>query len=192
MRDHALGRERMTNGGQLGVSESARLARSSRLAAVGALIVFLALAALIGRNVIRLNTLEAQIDDRRNSIGELEGTVSALQNEVYSLRHAPEDRIVVRAHAEPLQGIMENGQQVKDFTIWIDLSTYRKKTLRRVTYRVGDDTAPFASRVTDNAANGFSISYRGSSCISSIILDVEFEDGTTDSFDFDMCKALEG
>jgi len=175
---------------QLDTTQTDTLAKRSRRAAVVVLVVFLVLAAVIGRNVMQLNALENQIGQRQDAVSKLEERVTTLQEEVYSLRYAPEDTINVRAHAEPIPGIMENGQQVKDFTIWIDLSTYRRKTLKRVTYRVVDQAAPFETRVADNVVNGFAISYRGTSCIDKMALDVEFTDGTNESIDFDMCQSL--
>lgn len=181
----------MTADSRLDSTETARLATSSRLTALVALAVFLLLAALIGRNVIRLNALENQIEGRNKTISKLEESAEALKNEVYKLRYAPEDAITVRAHAEAIPGIIENGEQVKDFTIWIDLSTYRKKKLTRVSYRVMVENAPFDFRESANAVNGFSISYRGTSCISKMVIGVTFEDGTSEAIDFDMCQALE-
>jgi hypothetical protein len=168
-----------------------QLAKSSRLAAVIMLLVFVLLAALIGRNVLRLSELESQIVVRKNAIGELETSAEALKSEAYALRYAPEDTISVRAHAEAIPDIMDKGQQVKDFTIWIDLSTYREKTLTRVTYRIVEENGPFESRVTGNAANGFSISFRGTSCISAMTVAIVFKDSSSETLDFDMCLALE-
>ena len=177
-------------GPQVTSEEAARLARGSRLAALAVLIGFAVLGSLIGRNALRLNHLEAQIDERQNIVGELERDIERLQNEIYTLRDSPTDTIAAQANANVLPGIMERGKQVHDFTIWIDLSSYRKKTLTRVTYRTADQAAPFQERVAENAINGFSISYRGTDCIGGMTLDVEFADGGTESVDFDMCQAL--
>ena len=180
----------MAERAQLDSGATDRLASRSRLAAILALSVFLLLAVLIGRNVLRLNALESQIEQRQSVISALEASVGALKNEAYTLRYAPEDSINVRAHAEAIPGIRENGKQVRDFTIWIDLSTYRKKTLKRVTYRIFDENSPFDSRGSEYARNGFSISYRGTRCINRIAVDVVFEDGSTETIAFDSCKAL--
>ncbi len=107
----------MTAKSQLNSVETARLARISRLAAVMAAVIFLVLATLIGRNVLRLGELETQIAQRKTTITTLEDSASALKNEIYALRYSPDDRIDVRAHAEAIPGIMESGKQVKDFTI---------------------------------------------------------------------------
>jgi hypothetical protein len=191
MRNHGWELAKMTVPIELDSTATTRLAKSSRLAAVMMLLVFVLLAALIGRNVLRLSELESQIEVRQNAIGELEIGAEALKSEAYALRYAPEDSISVRAHAEAIPDIKENGQQVMDFTVWIDLSTYREKTLTRVTYQMVEENGPFESRVTENAANGFSISYRGTSCISTMTVAVVFKDSSSETLDFDMCLALE-
>ena len=172
-------------------SEAARQVRISRLAALFTLVGFLTLGALIARNVRGLNDLEAQIETRQSTVIQLRDRVQNLNSTVYTLRYSPDEVITPRAAREALPGIMDGGRQVYDFTVWIDLSSYRRREMRRVTYRTRDTASHFQERIAENAVNGFSISFRGTDCVEVFVLDIEFADGTSDSVDFAMCQALE-
>lgn len=170
--------------------EAARLRKVSILSALLVLLGLGVVGFFIGRNVVRLNDLEAQIAERRDTVQELHAQLQALRNEIYTLRYSPTDTITVRAHASAIPGIKEDGKQVYDFTIWIDLSSYRLKKVTQATYKPAGQYMPFSARVADKPASGFSINYRGTRCLGRVMVDLEFADGSAQSTESNVCEAL--
>ena len=167
----------------------------SQLLAVIIPLGFVLIAAFIGNNLKELNELEVLIGKREGKLKDLQTNIEQLESDIYNLRYSPTDEIIVKAGSVALPGITEldnhgRAKQVYQYTVWIDLSSYRLKKLTQVNYKPAASIAGFESRITNQAANGFSMSYRGIHCLSNLQLDIEFEDGSSQSILFDACDAL--
>jgi cell division protein FtsB len=169
-----------------------RLSIRSKIMASVILTAFIVFSVVIGLNVLKITELEAKIETRKDLVNKLNGNIASLNSEIYSLKYSPTDKITPRATANILPAnITENGKRIYDYTVWIDLSSYRQKSLTSVSYAIIGNDVGFEDRTALNKRNGFSITFRGTSCVSKIKIDILFSDDTTDTIVFEMCKALE-
>jgi cell division protein FtsB len=167
--------------------DQSRLVRSSRLVALAFLIGFAIVGSAIAYNVWQLHTLEGATSALQSDLDSLKKTEDDLNNHVQNLKYSPSTETIV-PKAQALR-FTADGHLHYDLSIWIDLSNYRSKQVQQVTYR---SSRPELREVTvRRPSTGFAATFRSEACPSRVTIDVAFTDNSTQSLDFEMCKAVQ-
>jgi len=161
--------------------------KASRRAALLSLLVFIAIAGAIVYNTMQLNSLAATITRKQAEVDLLAKQVVDLDETVANLKYAPVQK--PHAYVEKLNGILDrSGNQLYDFTMWLDLAAFRNQDIKQVTYSADD---PAFKEVTATVpGNGFSVNFRGTDCLKNVTVTIELTDGSSEQSEFNMCEAL--
>lgn len=180
----------MTMSHKVNNEELSRLSKQSKIVAICILIGFTAFCIVIGNNAYKLYSLEKSIAGTSDTIKRLVESTTDLETQIYQLECTPSDKIILRASASPLPARANDGKLLFDYTVWIDLSCYNGKALTSVSYASTNNVSGFESRSTQEAKNGFSMTYRGTLCEPELLVNVDFVDATSENLVFKMCDAI--
>ena len=151
------------------------------------MIGFAIVGSAVAYNVWRLHTLERETDGLQTELNELKKKEGNFRNNVQNLRYSLSTETIV-PRAQALRFIAD-GKPYYDLSIWIDLSNFRSKQVRRVTYR---SSHPELREVSvSQPSTGFAATFRSQTYPSRVTIDVAFTDGTTQNMVFEMCKAVQ-
>lgn len=99
--------------------------------------------------------------------------------------------IIPQAKAEPIPGrLSRTGQQIYNFSLWIDLPEERKSEIEKVRYEFNHPTFKDKINESVNPGDGFRIGYQGWGCLTRVIITMYPREGEPINIDFDMCRAL--
>jgi cell division protein FtsB len=164
-----------------------RLIRYSQLVALVFLIGFAMVGSAVGYNLWKLHTLERETDVLQTDLDGLKEKERNLKNNVLNLRYSLSTETIV-PRAQALRFIAD-GKLYYDLSIWIDLSNFRSKQVRQVTYR---SSHPELREVSvSRPSTGFASTFRSQTSPGRVTVDVAFTDGTTQNTVFAMCKAVQ-
>ena len=173
-----------------------RRIRVTQRLAVGAMV---ASVLFIGFNVYKIISLRKQVKDlgkiadRQQKLTDLEADYTkalALAN-ARSAELPVFDQIHPKAKAVPLAGQKDpRGNPLYDFTVWLDAPTAVREQIAKVTYAFDHPTFVNKRQVATDPSNGFVVSYRGWGALRLVTITVEWRNGTTHSYYFDMVSAL--
>lgn len=168
-------------------ADTDKLKKASRRAALLALAAFLVVMAAIAHNVIRLNAIDTAIAEQEAVVTHRMQVIAGLEEEVERLTYAPE--LKPYAHAEELLEIRDvTGRQMYDFMLWIDPAAFRGGEIAEVTWR--SNARELREVTSTDRTNGFSVTYRGTSCLPSVRVVLRYRGGSEETMDFNMCAAL--
>jgi hypothetical protein len=114
------------------------------------------------------------------SVGALNYAKITPQNQVFQLK----------ASAKATGRTTPDGKPIYRFSIYVDASPDTLQNINRVAYDFNHPTFVQPHREEINRDHKFQTQYLGWGCLSPVNVTVYLKDTTTQSFPFDMCKAL--
>lgn len=170
-------------------TEYQKLRRSSYLSAALTVMGFVIIVSSLIFSYTQIREKEARV----NELTELEDQLAKKIEEQEALIKEYEWAssplaIMAQTKAITLNGIRDpQGRQVYDFSIWLQVPVLLKDKIVKVSYYFDHPTMIKKNRESQEAANGYSVSYRGWGCLSSVIITVSLTDGTIHKLDFNQC-----
>lgn len=159
-------------------------------------------------SVSRLTPLEKEISEKRQQIAELAAeeqshlariaeakaafeTLKKSTEALYSVRVTPSNQVYeLKATAIATGRKLSLGRPEYHFKLLINSPKETLSDISRVTYRMEHQTFKQRDYVSEDPSTQFAAGYVGWGCLSSVKVLVQLKDGTTQDFDFDMCKSL--
>lgn len=80
--------------------------------------------------------------------------------------------------------------QVYDFSLWLDVPQQWKAKIAEVRYEFNHPSFHQKAQVSSDPTTGFRVGYRGWGCLHIVTISAAMIDGSTNTIEFDMCKAL--
>ncbi|MFI5307204.1 MAG: pYEATS domain-containing protein [Polyangiales bacterium] len=98
---------------------------------------------------------------------------------------------MTRASATERPDTAPSGKKLYEFAVWLDLPPALRARVRQVSYNFDHPTFLVKRHRSTDAASGFRTAYTGWGCLSTVLVEVEYRDGTpSDQFSFDQCAAI--
>ncbi|MFN4909509.1 MAG: pYEATS domain-containing protein [Bacteroidota bacterium] len=182
--------------------DSDLLKRRSRQGALISAMGFMFVVVAIVFSVLRLSELNRMVTEKTRELARID-SVLIVRDSVITLKTQQIDglideinqltdtRIYPKAKAVQIPGIKDSqGRQVYDFTIWVSTSHATMKQIQRVSYEFSHNTFILKTRESEDASNGFLVSYRGWGCMGVVHVVIQYHDNRKESLYFKMCDEL--
>lgn len=142
------------------------------------------------RDETAIKTEETRTKSR--AVDELIRQVEAARAEVEHIRSGPlSDLIVPKAIAVRREGLKDqDGRQLYNFIVWLDLPYARKAEIREVQYVFGDRSFLRNRHMSVEPSNGFAVGYLGWGAMRQVPITVVPSRGEAFSLDFPMFDAM--
>lgn len=156
----------------------------------------------------RLTPLENEINAKRREIAKLSTEETAMRKKLaeaqaafetlranteslYSVRVTPSNQVYeLKATAIATGRILPQGRPEYRFSMLINSPKETLATIKRVTYRMEHETFKQREYVSTDAAAQFESGYVGWGCLKNVKVIVLLKTGTSQEFDFNMCRSL--
>jgi cell division protein FtsX len=133
----------------------------------------------------RLVQLDSIYTQKELQIAENEQTIAELIDEINQLK---DPAIIPKAEAKVVPGVFDSkSNPIYDFTVWITSSQYTLQQIKKVSYQFGHSSFITKNRTSEDASNGYLVSYRGWGCLTMVKILVEFNNNATETLYFNMC-----
>ena len=156
----------------------------------------------------RLTPLENEINAKRQEIAKLAEeekaqrkrlaeaqaafeTLRTSTESLYSVRVTPSNQVYeLKATAIATGRMLSRGRPEYRFSIFINSPRKTLENIEHVTYRMEHETFKQKDYVASDAASQFASSYVGWGCLTTVKVAVRLKTGTSQEFDFNMCRSL--
>lgn len=129
----------------------------------------------------------ARLEDAKKAFETLRASTESL----YSVRVTPSNQVYeLKATAIATGRKLSLGRPEYQFKLFINSPRETLTSIARVTYRMEHETFKQRDYVSDDPASQFASGYVGWGCLSSVKVIVQLKDGTSQDFDFNMCRSL--
>ncbi|MBV9063858.1 MAG: hypothetical protein JOY77_13165 [Alphaproteobacteria bacterium] len=139
----------------------------------------------------QLKSINGEIDEQQKKLAQLKSdyhTALAAANE--PVKTVPVlSEIKPKANAEPV-GKQPNGNPIYNFTCYLTAPPETLKEVQKVSYFFNHSSFAQKTLESEDAANGFAVSYKGWGALDLVVIDVRLKNGESRKLYFDMLKDL--
>jgi hypothetical protein len=179
------------------------LKRSSRVSVVMVVLGTLFLIASVSYSALRLRPLETKLTEKREELARVEQelgqrkqeyeTLKASVEQLYSVRVTPSNEVYqVKATARATGKATTTTPPAPEyeFKIFINSAPDVLSNIEEVQYEFNHPTFKVHLFIARDKTDRFAMSYIGWGCLTSVGVKVILKDGTSHTFDFNMCRSL--
>lgn len=178
------------------------LKRRSRQGALISALGFMFVLVAIIYSFLRLDELNLKMAEKTRELVRIDSVLmerdsvitlktKQIDGLIDEINQLTDTRIYPKAKAVEIPGIKDSqGRQIHDFTIWVSTSHATMKRIHRVSYEFSHNTFILKTRESEDASNGFLVSYRGWGCMGVVHVVVQYHDNSKESLYFKMCDEL--
>jgi len=166
--------------------------KSQKLATFLTLAGFIMAVAAVAYSISELQSLNSQVEQKRLKSDSLNIKIDELKLTIDKIKNGPISELITpKAIAVRLEGRRaQNGRQLFNFVLWIDLPNYRKSDIQSVKYHFGHSSMLMKERTGKQASNGFAVNYTGWGCLGMVTLTVVLQNQQEVTIDFPMCDEI--